>query len=48
MEEEEKQIMSSMRKIKYGLKNILIQGYVDEDLITDKEKIKKVLITAMG
>jgi len=47
MEEEEKQIIELMRNIKAGLRNILTQGYVDETLISDKDKMKEVLITIM-
>ncbi|MBA7477585.1 hypothetical protein ES707_12996 [subsurface metagenome] len=46
--EEEKQIIESMRNIKDGLKNILMQAYVDENLISDKDQMKKVLTTIMG
>lgn len=46
--EEEKRIMTSMRNIKAGLRNILTQGYVDETLLSDKDKIKELLIVTMG
>lgn len=46
--EEKKQIIESMRNIKDGLKNILMQAYVDENLISDKDKMKEVIITIMG
>jgi len=46
--EEGKQIIESMRNIKDGLKNILMQSYVDPNLISDKDKMKEVLITIMG
>lgn len=48
MKEEEKQILEFLKDIKDGLKNILTQAYVDENVISDKERMKEVIITVMG
>lgn len=46
--EEEKQVIESMRNIKDGLKNILMQSYVDPKFVSDKDKMKEVLVMVMG
>ncbi len=46
--EEEKEIIERLRNIKDILKTMLMQGYVDENLFSDKEKMKEAIITVLG
>lgn len=46
--EDKDQIIVSMRKLSDSLRNILTQGYVDDSLAKDEEKLKEMLVALMG
>jgi len=45
---EAEELIASMRSMKDGLRNILVQAYVDEGLTGDKERMKELLERILG